>query len=53
MDIHLQLIRGRIYGNYALTHKGYENIKLVSVEKKTASKPRGLEVMISTFANEK
>lgn len=38
------------YGNYVLTQKGYENLELVSVEKKKAEKIQGLEVLISVFA---
>ena len=41
---------GTEYGNYVLTQKGFANIEMVSVEKKTASKTQGLEVMISEFA---
>lgn len=41
---------GAEYGNYVLTHKGYKNIDLVSVEKKTASKIRELNVLISVFS---
>ena len=40
-------LAGMEYGNYALTQKGYGNIKFVSVEKKSACKPQGLEIMIS------
>ena len=36
--------------NYVLTQKDFENIELVSVEKKAASKTQGLEVMISEVA---
>ena len=42
--------RKSTYGNYVLTQKGYENIELESVEKKTACKPQGLEVMMSEFS---
>lgn len=40
------------YGNYMLTHKGFENIELVSVEKKCADKLFALDDMISIFAEE-
>ena len=43
---------GTEYGNYVLTPKGSEHIKLVSVEKKTVSKIQGLETMISVFAKD-
>ena len=38
------------YGNYAFTQKGYKNIELVSVEKRTAGKQQGLELMIKEFS---
>lgn len=37
-------------GNYVLTKKGYENIELTTVEKKTAGKPQSLDLMITEFA---
>ena len=37
-------------GNYVLTQKGYGNIELATIEKKTAGKPQSLELMITEFA---
>lgn len=37
-------------GNFVLTRKGYENISLISVEKKVCDKPMELDIMIKTFA---
>lgn len=43
-------IDGMEYGNYALTEKGYANIELFSVEKKSVKKMQKLDIMIKEFA---
>ncbi len=40
---------GEEYGNYVLSQKGYENLELVSVEKRTATKTQELDVLITEF----
>ena len=40
----LVTLDGVEYGNYVLTQKGYENLELVSVEKKKAEKNRDLKL---------
>lgn len=44
---------GMEYGNYVLTEKGYNNIELVSIEKKTAGKTQELDLMITEFSKAK
>lgn len=43
---------GPAYGNYVLSPKGYENIELVGVEKKTCRKCQSLEILINEFAKD-
>ena len=43
---------GTQYGNYVLTSKGYENIELVDVERKTCEQIQSLEVLIEEFSKE-
>ncbi len=44
-------LNGLEYGNFALTDKGYENIELVSVEKKMNRESRTLESFIEMFSD--
>ena len=46
-------LAGTEYGNYVLTQKGYEQITLVSAEKKVCGKTKGLELVIETFSKGK
>lgn len=47
---HIVTLDGVECGNYVLTQSGSEHIELVSVEKKIAGKPQGLERMIEVFS---